>query len=285
MLSLALFLNGVASVALSSIGTYDPTLAKQMVMYSGASYCCGDLGKGVENWDCQVCKKLPHLDTTVFYDSKTNVNGFVGYDSAANTVIVAFAGTDPLSVKNWIDDIDTIKEKYTGCDNGCEVHAGFYNAYQTVTNSVRAAVTKYVSAASNPKIFCTGHSFGAALATYASLDIQNNLRLTLSGTYTFGQPRVGDANFHSWVGRTLKSPFWRITHQRDPVPHLPLEAMGFSHISTEVFYNEPSTSYKVCNGSGEDNSCSDQFLADVNLIDHLDYLTFDFTENYLACKL
>ncbi len=40
-------------------------------------------------------------------------------------------------------------------------------------------------------------------------------------------------------------------------PHLPTKSMGFYHAATEVWYDEASTSYKVCSG-GEDPSCSDR---------------------------
>jgi hypothetical protein len=50
---------------------------------------------------------------------------------------------------------------------------------------------------------------------------------------------------------------------------LPTEGMGFTHIATEVFYNEKMDSYKICNHSGEDPSCSDQFLAPTSVEDHM----------------
>jgi len=55
---------------------------------------------------------------------------------------------------------------------------------------------------------------------------------------------------------------FRLTHNRDPVPHLPTESMGFRHPAFEVFYNEANSAYKICDSSGEDNSCSNQFLVD-----------------------
>ena len=64
---------------------------------------------------------------------------------------------------------------------------------------------------------------------------------------------------------------WRVTHWRDPVPHLPIEAMGFKHIGTEVFYTSDNSKYTVCDGSGEDVKCSDQFDVDPSIWDHLHY--------------
>ena len=43
--------------------------------------------------------------------------------------------------------------------------------------------------------------------------------------------------------------------------HLPLEGMGFSHIGTEVWWDEQWTKGTVCDGSGEDRACQDQLPA------------------------
>ena len=61
------------------------------------------------------------------------------------------------------------------------------------------------------------------------------------------------------VAATLPT-FFRVTHGFDPVPHLPLEAMGFHHVATEVYYNELQTKHTVCNGSGEDGKCSNKVI-------------------------
>ncbi len=54
----------------------------------------------------------------------------------------------------------------------------------------------------------------------------------------------------------------------------------------EVFYaHNPNDTYTVCDGSGEDPNCSDKYLADLDVLDHLDYMGFDFTSNYLSCKI
>ena len=47
----------------------------------------------------------------MIYDKSTNANGFVGYSAADDFIVVSFSGTDPLSIKNWIDDINTLKAR------------------------------------------------------------------------------------------------------------------------------------------------------------------------------
>ena len=54
-------------------------------------------------------------------------------------------------------------------------------------------------------------------------------------------------------------PIFRVVHNRDPVPHLPFESWGYRHPPTEVFFDADQTSYVVCDDSGEDVTCSDQF--------------------------
>jgi hypothetical protein len=63
-----------------------------------------------------------------------------------------------------------------------------------------------------------------------------------------------------------------VVHYADIVPHLPPKLLSFVHVPTEVWYDEPSTSYKVCDGSGEDPTCSDSLLAPISISDHLEYL-------------
>jgi len=44
-------------------------------------------------------------------------------------------------------------------------------------------------------IVVTGHSLGGALATFAVLDLLNNLSNSLGLFVSFGSPRVGNSNF------------------------------------------------------------------------------------------
>ena len=47
-----------------------------------------------------------------------------------------------------------------------------------------------------------------------------------------------------------------------------------SVVCTQVYYDEPSTSHKVCDGSGEDASCSNSCgpISCTSISDHLLYL-------------
>lgn len=66
---------------------------------------------------------------------------------------------------------------------------------------------------------------------------------------------------------------YRVTHNADPVPHLPPESFGFEHAIEEIFYNEPSTSFTQCSlTNGEDPNCADGVALPIDVADHLDYL-------------
>ena len=56
-------------------------------------------------------------------------------------------------------------------------------------------------------------------------------------------------------------------------------------LCAQVYYNKANTEFVACDGGGEDPSCADQWAVALDVADHLSYLNFDFTANYLACKL
>ena len=135
----------------------------------------------------------------------------------------------------------------------------------------------------------TGHSLGAAIATHTVAHLMAN-RYKVTHFYNFGSPRVGDAKFTVWLNEQYggTSHFKaRITHGRDPVPHLPLEDWGFLHVNTEVFYKgRVKDGHVICNDvTGEDKSCSDRYLTDVDVFDHLSYFDIDYTGIITACQV
>lgn len=75
----------------------------------------------------------------------------------------------------------------------------------------------------------------------------------------FESPRVGnkafaDAYGERWFGTRIAA--WRLTYGLDPVPHLPMENLGYEHVAGEVYYNK-SGQYYVAHGR-EDPRGADQ---------------------------
>ena len=147
------------------------------------------------------------------------------------------------------------------------MHSGFLDDWRTLAPGVTADL--HVLGCANSSISVVGHSLGAAMAALAAYDLSAPVaqppaaahatrpveekdkaaaggaaQLALSGAaptatqwrvgrvYTYGQPRVGNTAFADFY-MTGTRVSWRLTHHRDPVPHLPLESMGFHHIGTE----------------------------------------------------
>jgi predicted lipase len=187
-------------------------------------------------------------------------------------IVVAFRGSQDLN--NWITNLNIPKTKpYLKC-TGCAVHEGFLGAWNSVKHGVVAEVKRLLAEEPKAKIFITGHSLGAALAALCAVELgasSHSLGFPIEGVYTFGEPRVGNKAFADFYN-TGNKVSWRLTHWRDPVPHLPSSGLGFQHISTEVFYTENSKKFTVCDSSGEDQKCSDKLLFDGSINDHLTYM-------------
>ncbi|KAI5067981.1 hypothetical protein GOP47_0016326 [Adiantum capillus-veneris] len=120
-------------------------------------------------------------------------------------------------------------------------------AYDAICSRVRTLLRQNLGA----KLYITGHSLGGALATLFSallLIEDNETCLSLGGVFTYGQPRVGDAKFASFVQKKLcgTSPkkYFRVVYRTDIVPRLPFDdrMFQFKHISPCHYYESCSKS-------------------------------------------
>lgn len=113
-------------------------------------------------------------------------------------------------------------------------------------------------------------------------------KIAVTDLYTYGSPRVGDPKFTVWFNDIYGQGHFkaRVTHGKDPVPHLPLEDWGFLHLNTEVFYKGFNREgHVICNDTtGEDKNCSDKYKVDGNVLDHVSYYDIDFSGIILACQ-
>ena len=265
---------------LSSASTYNPTLASKLWDICMSSYCPV---KRIQDWNVGfVSEAYPSVrDITVLYNTTGNAMGFTAYNPIDDEVWLIFRGTEPLSIKNWIDDIDTFYIDYPRCQ-GCKVHEGFYKTYQQIRAQVKTAAQDLYSKYPQSKKVVTGHSLGGALAVEAIMDIVENFG-AVHEFYTFGAPRGGNQAFVDFINGKISTNFnSRITHARDPVPHLPLFDWGFRHLDTEIFYAD--SNYIICN-KGEDPNCSNKYQVDINVLDHLAYMGKSMIGFYLECKL
>jgi hypothetical protein len=259
---------GTAAVLLlmsasSALGEYNPTLALEALYYSNAVKCIP--GTTVLNWTCgPSCEAAGDFtDITFVYNDTLQARGFVGYHAQSNRIIQSYRGTKTLL--NWLEDFDFKKVPFTAdpsCGSACEVHQGFYVTYEFMAQAIRPATAALLARHPTASVVVTGHSLGAAQSQFGMLDALKLVAASTNPTrrvalINFGCPRVGNAAFAEWaMGQIVAAPAaeaYRVVHDADPVPMLPLVSMGFEHFPRYfVWYNAsvPAPGWVVCNRTG-----------------------------------
>jgi hypothetical protein len=141
--------------------------------------------------------------------------------TAKDAMIIAFAGTDPLDLLNWISDF------YLGRVDA-DVHQGFEDAADAVWPDVSAAIERCMN--DGRALFIAGHSLGAAIALVIADRAHHKKALEHAEVYVFGSPRVGRDDFVSRYNAVFGSTTYRFVHGRDIVPTVPPSELGFHHV-------------------------------------------------------
>jgi hypothetical protein len=258
---------------------YNATVGKSLLYYASATFC---EEYSLQSWYCgNACKQTPGVTSVTFVSEIfQGTFGFVVYNNNTNSITVAFRGS--YNTANWYLDLDYFFTPYETGPEGAEVHRGFYDAYLGLSYQVIDAVRGYLRDHPDATIQVTGHSLGASIATFAALDIKEQIKPSNKfDFYTFGSPRVGNENFTNYLWTQFPD-YYRVTHTNDIVPHLPAVEMGFNHAGHEVWYYDYDnvSLFKICpNKPGEEENwdCSDSYyLYDPGA--HLDYLGIDVVE-------
>lgn len=137
-------------------------------------------------------------------------------------LVVAFAGTDPVHLANWVSDFDI-----RPTDGGAA--EGFTVAIQSVEQDILHALP------TGRPVMVTGHSLGGALAVLFAQWLETVGR-DVTAVYTFGAPRPGRPDFtEPYNGSNLGSRTYRCVHGDDIVPTVaPSEPLGFRHVGRYV---------------------------------------------------
>jgi hypothetical protein len=157
--------------------------------------------------------------------------GYVGL--ADRFILVSFRGmevTDPLHFA--LDALVSAADFLPAHWGSGSVHHGFLETLNQIWPGA-GGIGSYlkanlIGAAGPRKVWFTGHSLGAALATLAAAQYRAGPR----ALYTFASPRVGDAAFAAAFGLP-RAP--RLVHNQDLVPRLPPPDMGFKHVGDPYF--------------------------------------------------
>ncbi|GET91253.1 lipase, putative [Leishmania tarentolae] len=269
---------------------YNSTDGWKALHFSKAAYCDVET---VENWSCgnSCSTATPNFHVyNVYSNTSTGNLGYSGLDHDGKRIVVAFRGT--YNTANWIQNLDFWLTPYPhpGCGKLCKVHGGFYEAYGSLRAQMIQDLLVMHSEYPFYTLFITGHSLGGAIASLAAVEVttwdtlepevlgrgaaSTSLHLVPMELYTFGEPRVGNVYFANWSSSVLGSRrAFRLTHGKDPVPHLPPCTWGYVHIPQEVWYPASGEEYYLCNDTAvsEDPRCSNSVYA-TNVTDHLMYL-------------
>ena len=203
---------------------YDSSNALCLACAANIAYLDGtDIAPVVKRWGFPQFRFFDHHET----------QGFVCGN--AKIILIAFRGTEPKKLKDWMTDLKAAKEK----GPVGRVHGGFKGALDQVWPDVVSFVRSIRT--QGQKIWVTGHSLGAALATLAAARMQLTDHLPVQGLYTFGHPRTGDETFALGLDEALPGLVYRFVNNNDVVTRVPLRRMGFKHVGRFVYFTSKRT--------------------------------------------
>lgn len=207
--------------------TYDLAKARVLAWASQLAYEVEETAKLSAifrnfGWDkAEVFRETP--DAGPILDG---IKGFVA--RMPGVAILAFAGTEPDSLRNWLTDVHFV----TGNDG---VSIGFSKA----CDAVRAVVERALERLNGLPLYITGHSLGGALAVVSASRLPDAIRDTICGVYTFGMPRPGNETFaRRYHARPKANPAalslgeltFRLHHGDDAVPTVAPRFVGARHV-------------------------------------------------------
>lgn len=245
---------------------YNSTQLTTGVWLSGAAYC----GKEIYNTMKLDGPAKGFIYKDTLYDVKTDLQGYIGILPSTKSIYVVLRGSS--SLMNWLADFEVRLVPYTTfpeCD--CSVHNGFYKSALGVSNKTVYSVKTLKRLHPNYSVIVTGHSYGASVGQLLAMElIKENIKVQL---YDYGQPRVGDITYASFVNSHI-SEYWRTTHNKDIVPHVPpIEGFGYLHSCREIFEDESGELNLCSEYDCEDPKCANQFkIRETNTDDHSYYL-------------
>jgi triacylglycerol lipase len=170
--------------------------------------------------------------------------------SGRGATIVAFAGTDPIVLANWITDFDAhIDETETA------------EGYQIAADAVWPQLENSISAPGlgSNKIVVTRHSLGGALAALSAHHIDSDRVAELAAVYTFGMPRPSNKEFaDNQYNPNLGSRTYRLVQGDDLAP----TELGFHHLG-RYLHCEQGRKFDASDLAADTRSDDPQFVAGI----------------------
>lgn len=160
-------------------------------------------------------------------------------------VVIAFRGTKDFD--DWMTDLQATPVGFpwifaSGPDVG-DIHAGFGHALFDAWGQIAAATKKLIPAPDvpqQPTLWLTGHSLGGALAVLAgaAFSMWSGAPIrSVSGVYTFGQPRVGLFRFCGNYDHLLRAKTFRFVNNQDLVPRVPFRGFDYADLGQMIHFD------------------------------------------------
>jgi len=230
---------------------------KPYTHYAGAAAC---EPAATRAWTCgRHCTARPGFTPIASGgNGATTQYWYVGYDSALQSAIVGFQGTDAAKILPLITNANFNLRSldsalFPGVASSVKVHDGFGDAQERSATAVLSAVRTVLARYGVTKVAVVGHSLGGAIATISALHLAVNLPAgTAIKGVTYGMPRVGNAAFANLVN--ARAVLNRINNQDDIVPIVPGRFMGFAHTEGELHILNNNA---WVNCPGQDNTDAD----------------------------
>src|SRR5512143_1162623 len=199
-----------------------------------------------------------------------------GYVATRNDeMVVVIRGTD--GAEEWADDLDFLMQHHTTSGVLGLVDQGFFGIYATMQfhpldkpDPGQPVVQAIKDTAHANRVMVLGHSLGAAIATYLTLDL--NLAGLAASACLFASPRTGNQDFVDYFEGKVSN-YDLFNYERDLVPQVP--KFDLLHLSTY----EPLHQAKTIPVSGSaamvnhEPTCNHHLICYTALLDPAAYLT------------
>ncbi|ELU43446.1 lipase [Rhizoctonia solani AG-1 IA] len=248
---------GVTALAASQVAAYKP-----YTLLTRAGYCPASK---TATWSCGTpCTSLSgFVPYASGGDGVVTPYWYVGYYPAISSVVVANQGTDPSKFVPLLIDGDFILDGFDsalfpGLPTTLKAHGGFLDAQGRGASAKLAAVKKALATYPGATVATVGHSLGGAISLLDAVYLKRQISGIKLKVVTYGQPRVGNPAFASWVDANVSSQIWMHI-----VPIVPGRGLGFAHSSGEKHILAPG-SWVAC--AGQDNTDGQCTTGDVSNI-------------------
>jgi predicted lipase len=184
------------------------------------------------------------------YFQKIDTQGFLIADG--EKIILAFRGSErPTSLDGVLDwlrnaNIPTVpfSDYADSAPASTKIHHGFADGLRDVLGKITRHLAE-LDPESTRTLWITGHSLGGALAVAAALQFtfDSRHRRTISGLYTYGQPRVANPALCTALDHALGTRYQRVVNHLDIITRLPSRGIfkTYDHAGQVVYLRADGT--------------------------------------------